>query len=93
MTLMDESATKLVTQLVTKHTRKGHRKPESTCRCDAVSFPHRLGSVPGCYGGLVCHHGLPMYGHPDFEERCRECDREDYGDHLDHLWRDEGWYR
>jgi hypothetical protein len=77
-----------VTPLVKRSHRQG-RSPERTCYCDAVTFPHRLDSVPGCYGGLVCHHGLPMAGHPDYEWRCTQCDREEYDDIVFDRWHDE----
>lgn len=75
--------------LVSQHQRPGRKQPERTCRCDAVAFPHRVGSVAGCYGDLICHHGRPMYGHPDYDGRCPDCTREEYGDLLFDQWRDE----
>ena len=78
-----------INDLVTERHRWGRRRPERTCTCVAVPFPHRVGSVKGCYGDLICSHGWPMYGHPDYEERCPECDREAYGDLLFDLWHDE----
>ena len=73
-------------RLVVERQRKGRRKLERTCRCDVAPFPHRLGSIKGCYGGLICSHGWPMYGHPDFDEYCQECAAEEYGDLLFDLW-------
>lgn len=75
--------------LVVERTRQGRRKAERTCTCDAVPYPHRLNSVKGCYGALVCYHGLPMYGHPDYDGHCPDCDSEEYGDLLFDLWHDE----
>jgi hypothetical protein len=74
---------------VRERTRQGRCQPERTCTCDAVRYPHRLGSVTGCYGGLICYHGQPMHGHPDFAGRCPQCDREEYADILFDRWRDE----
>ena len=68
---------------------QGRRETEHTCRCAAVRYPHRLGSVTGCYGDLICYHGLPMTGHPDYANRCAECDREEAGDIACDRWRDE----
>ena len=73
--------------LVTVRHRIGRRRPEHTCRCDAVPWPHRLGSVKGCYGDAYCAHGLPTPEHPDYEGRCPDCDREAYGDMLFDSWR------
>jgi hypothetical protein len=76
-------------ELVVERIRQSRRKPECTCRCDVAPFPHRLGSVRGCYGDLICPHGLPMAGHPDHAARCPECDREAYADIAFDRWRDE----
>lgn len=75
--------------LVIERQRPGRRQPERTCRCDAVPYPHRVGSVKGCFGDLICCHGQPMYGHPDYEECCPDCTRDEYGDMLFDLWHDE----
>ena len=75
--------------LVRERTRQGRRKPERTCTCAAVPWPHRADTVPGCYGDLLCYHGLPMTGHPDYADRCAECDREEAGDELFDRWHDE----
>lgn len=81
---------KRINKLVIERARPGRRRPERTCRCDAAPYPHRLGSVKGCYGDLVCDHGWPLYGHPDYDGRCPACDREEYADRLFDLWHDEG---
>ena len=73
---------------VCERIRRGRRKPERTCTCAAVPWPHRVGTVLGCYGDLVCYHGLPMTGHPDYDGPCPACDREEYADSLFDLWRD-----
>ena len=75
---------------VTKRYRAGRREPERTCRCEAVPWPHRVGSVEGCCGDAYCSHGLPIPGHPDYEQRCPDCNRDEYGDFLFDCWRDEG---
>ena len=75
--------------LVRERTRQGRRQPERTCTCDAVPWPHRVDTVPGCYGGLICYHGQPLHGHPDFAGRCPQCDREEYADIRFDRWRDE----
>ena len=77
-----------VNEFVIERSRKGRRKPELTCRCDALPFPHRAGSDPDCIGLLYCHHGLPMYGHPDWDGRCPDCDREAWADIAFDTWRD-----
>ena len=78
-----------INEYVVRRTRKGRRKPELTCRCDALSFPHRAGSDPQCIGLLYCEHGLPLYGHPDYEGRCPECDRWEAADIAFDRWRDD----
>lgn len=78
-----------VSDLVIEHRPSGRRKPEHTCRCEILPYPHRSSSVPGCYGDLVCHHGTPQFGHPAYEGRCSECDREEYRDILFDLWHEE----
>jgi len=75
-------------KLVVERTRRGRSRPEKTCTCRAVRYPHRVGTVPGCYGDLVCYHGMPMYGHPDWDERCPDCDREAAADIAFDCWRD-----
>ena len=80
---------KRINLLVVERTRQGRRRPERTCTCDAVFWPHRADTVPGCYGGLICYHGLPMTGHPDYDGPCSACDREEYADILFDRWRDE----
>jgi hypothetical protein len=74
---------------VVARTRPGRRQPERTCACAAAPYPHRLNSVKGCSGDLVCYHGLPMYGHPAYDGRCPDCDREAYADQQFDVWRDE----
>ncbi len=78
-----------INDLVIERRRQGRRRPERTCTCDAVAFPHRLGSVKGCYGDLICSHGWPTHGHPDFDEACPECAWEAYSDLLFDQWHDE----
>jgi hypothetical protein len=69
------------TPLVFERRRPGRGQPELTCLCDAVPWPHRAGSVAGCYGLAFCEHGLPTHEHPDWcGERCRECDLWEYAD-------------
>lgn len=74
---------------VIERRRHGRRLPELTCHCDAVGYPHRVGTVPDCIGDLTCPHGEPMPGHPDYDGRCPECDREEYADILFDTWRDD----
>lgn len=74
---------------VIERRRHGRRRPERTCCCGAVGYPHRVGSIPGCIGDLTCAHGAPMPGHPDYDGRCPECDREEYADILSDTWRDD----
>jgi hypothetical protein len=69
-----QSSPRQVTPLVRRRRRAGRRRPEMTCTCDAVPWPHRAGSVAGCYGLAFCDHGLPTPDHPDWSgESCREC--------------------
>ena len=77
--------------LVTVRHRTGRRHPERTCRCDAVPWPHRLGSVEGCIGDGYCAHGMPTREHPECGERCLHCDSEAYADMLYDRWRVDGW--
>jgi hypothetical protein len=74
---------------VRERTRQGRCQPERTCTGAAVPWPHRVGTVLGCYGDLVCYHGLPMTGHPDYDGPCLACDREEAGDIAFDRWRDE----
>ncbi len=76
-------------KLVVERIRAGRRQVESTCYCSAARYPHRLGAVKGCHGDLVCFHGLPMPGHPDYDERCEQCAEEEYEDMKFDSWRDE----
>ena len=80
---------KRISTFVVERTRTGRQKPERTCTCDAVPWPHRVSTVLGCYGALICYHGLPMTGHPDYADRCAECDRAEAGDIACDRWRDE----
>jgi len=73
-----------VTPLVFSRRRPHRRHPELTCTCQAVSWPHRLGSVPGCYGRAFCHHGRRTGQHPDGAEFCPHCSADDW-----HAWADE----
>jgi len=77
------------TELVVERHRPGRRRAERTCYCSAARYPHRVGTVPDCCGDLICAHGLPMYGHPGYEERCPECDWEEAGDIAFDWWHDE----
>ncbi len=70
-----------VTPLVERRHRRGRRKAELTCHCDAAPYPHRAGSVEGCYGLAFCEHGIPTSEHPDFSGRCPECERWEHADH------------
>ncbi|MBN1180507.1 MAG: hypothetical protein JXD18_14960 [Anaerolineae bacterium] len=79
-----------LTPLVRKHSRQGRRQPEATCYCEAAPWPHRAGSVEGCYGLAFCEHGLPTRDHPDYESRCAECERLEWGDFQYHRLRDDG---
>jgi hypothetical protein len=63
-----------LTPLVRLRKRGGRHRPEATCTCGAVAYPHRAGSVPGCYGLAFCEHGLPTRDHPGYEGRCPECE-------------------
>ena len=69
-----------ITPFVVIRRRHGRRQMEKTCTCDAVPWPHRAGSVEGCYGLAYCEHGLPTRDHPDFEGRCPECERWEWVD-------------
>ena len=84
LTIPSQKATrrKQVTPLVERRVRSRRRTPELTCTCDAVPWPHRAGSVAGCYGLAYCEHGLPTSHHPDYEGRCPECE----------LWEWVDWY-
>lgn len=68
------------TPLVERRQRQGRQRAELTCRCSAAPYPHRAGSVKGCYGLAFCEHGIPTHEHPDFSERCPECERWEYAD-------------
>ena len=81
---------KRINALVIERRRSGRRRPERTCTCDIVVYPHRAGSIPGCHGELKCAHGLPLYGHPDHDGRCSECDRDAWADAAYHAWKDDG---
>ena len=71
------------TPLVYEHLRRSRRKAELTCTCDAVSWPHRAGSVAGCYGLAFCEHGAPTSEHPEWDGiRCRECDLWEWADWI-----------
>jgi hypothetical protein len=76
-----------VTPLVYERHRPGRRKPEQTCTCDAVPWPHRAGTVEGCYGLAYCEHGRPTREHPDGGEYCPECAWWEYVDHVTDLCR------
>jgi hypothetical protein len=78
--------TRHINDLVVERDR-GRSKPERTCVCKAVSYPHRVGSVQGCYGLAVCPHGLPTPEHPDYEG-CQECEIDSYQDYLFDYHRD-----
>jgi hypothetical protein len=82
--------TRWLTPLVVLRRRPDRRKLERTCTCDAVGYPHRAGSVDGCYGLSFCEHGRPTPDHPDYEGRCPECDRWAWADMRYHALRDEG---
>ena len=77
-----------VKALVCERRRPGRRRTERTCHCPVLPYPHRSGSVLDCWGELICHHDRPMHGHPNFESRCPECDREEYGHLRFDVWRE-----
>ncbi len=79
---------KRINALVIERRRPGRRKPERTCRCAAGAYPHRAGSLPGCYGELQCEHGLPLHSHPDYDGRCPDCERAAGIDLRYHAWKD-----
>jgi len=63
-----------INEYVVKRTRKGRRKAELTCRCDACPFASgRIG--PAVHGFPLLRTRSALYGHPDYEGRCPECDR------------------
>ena len=72
-----------INPLVTANRRQHRRHPELTCRCAAARFPHRAGSVPGCYGlDAYCTHGQRTAAHPDGPELCWRCEEEDWQDYT-----------
>jgi hypothetical protein len=70
------------TPLVRMRPRPGRTTPEATCTCDAVAWPHRAGSVGGCYGLAYCAHERPTCDHPDYEGPCPECQLWEWADHV-----------
>jgi len=47
---------------------------QTVCTCEAYDFPYRLGGG-ACNADLVCPHGMPEPGHPDYDgRRCADCD-------------------
>ncbi len=55
-----------------------------TCRCGAVPWPHLANTVLDCLAHVICRHGNPMPGHPNFDVYCPECAAEahDSGDYA-----------
>lgn len=70
--------------------RPGRRQAEYTCFCAAADYPHRAGSVPGCYGLTGwCSHGERTPEHPDFDpetDRCPHCADEAWWDYADQVY-------
>lgn len=78
---------RVVNPLVTAHRRPHRRRPELTCTCDAAPYPHRAGSVPGCYGlDAYCAHGCRTAAHPEGAEFCPYCAQDEWYDYADTVW-------
>ena len=77
-----------------------YQQGDSTARNLLLQFGHHLADAQAilfvladALGATTSVPEVRTCHHSNIVGECRECDREEYGDHLDHLYRDEGWYR